>query len=209
MRLVIIPATPLLVRAAAGRVDPVAALRDVVREVLRDAVDHLPGVASGLPPGAAPAADVVVLGTGPTSRAGRLRPTLAAAGVADALLPVAAPRTAGAATRWEGVASPGPSVALLALADAGLDVVVRRVDVVELPTQAAHEEVAGAVRRVRHDATAERLLVVADHPGTGVDAVLATVLGEGRWSREVYEVAPGHEHLPSSYRVTVHRTVGP
>jgi hypothetical protein len=214
VRLVAIPATPLLVRVAAGRADPVAALREVVRDVLRDVLrDVVSDGAERVPDGV-----VVVLGTGPTTRTGRLRPTLAAAGIADAQLPidvrqpVLVPSPAGPGApevAWEGVASTGPSVALLALADAGLDIVARPVDVVEVSGDASDAQVAAAVRRMRGDGSGERLLVVADHPAAGVDAVLAVLLGAGSWTREVHEVPMRHDHLPASYRVTVHRTVGP
>ena len=96
-RLVVVPATPLLVRGVSGSVDALVGLRDVVRDVLvRELAD-----ARGA---------VVVLGTGATARAGRLRPTLGAVGVADGRIP-AVPAPAADPVAWDGTASTGPSVA--------------------------------------------------------------------------------------------------
>ncbi|MCL1871480.1 MAG: hypothetical protein FWF90_13845 [Promicromonosporaceae bacterium] len=185
--LVVIPATPLLLPGSAGRADPLAGLRDVVRDVVVSALDDAgPG-------------PVAVLGTGPVARAGRLRPTLAAAGIAD---PEPAPR----APVWEADAATGPSVALLVLADAGRDPASVPVDVVEVPGDAPTAVVLAAAQRLRSAA----LVVVADHPAPGVDAVLTELTAVGPWTSDVTDVPAHHEHLPATYRVTVHRrrTVG-
>ncbi|WP_425954355.1 hypothetical protein [Xylanimonas sp. McL0601] len=218
-RLVVVPATPLLVPGASGSVDALAGLRDVVRGVLARELADVDGA-------------VVVLGAGPTARAGRLRPTLGAAGIADGRAPRAtsegatttsAPGVAGPAGRdgavpWDGTASTGPSVALLALADAGVDLAARAVDVVEVPGEAPTAVVVAAADRLRSALSggrftwapsgadsADGLLVVADQPAPGVDAVLEELTAAAPWSEEVLDVPQRHEHLPASYRVTVRR----
>lgn len=192
---VVLPATPLLVRGASGAADPLAGLRDVVRKILLREL----GVASRL----------TVLGTGPGARAGCLRPSLAAAGVGDPRIPLLDDVTK-AGVAWDGVASTGPSVAALALADAGVDLTSQAVEVVEVPGEATGAVVAAAAAAVKARLGAPSdLLVVADHPAPGVDAVLEALLaGAGHsdgWDREQLELRQEHEHLPPSYRVSVYR----
>ncbi len=190
----VVPATPLLIRGASGRADALLEVRGAVREVL---ARELVGAGS-----------VAVLGLGPATRAGRLRPTLGAAGIADPLVPLlargaGAPAAAGSDDAWDGLASTGPSVALLALADAGLDLHRTPVDVVEVAAEAATGDVRAAVDRLQHAG----LLVVADHPAPGPDAVVEALTTVGPWTTDVTDVPQSHEHLPASYRVTVHRDV--
>ncbi|QAY70603.1 hypothetical protein [Xylanimonas protaetiae] len=192
-RVVVVPATPLLVRGASGRTDALAGVRAVVRDVL---VRELGDVLADAP--------VQVLGVGPTTRAGRLRPTLGAAGIADRQVPILAALD-DAATAWDGLASTGPSVALLALADAGTDLARRPVDVVELSPEASTAEVTAVVERLRH-LRDDALLVVADHPAPAVDAVVEALTAVGHWTTDVTDVPQRHEHLPPAYRVTVSRT---
>jgi hypothetical protein len=186
---VVVPATPLLVRGASGRADPLARVRDVVGDVLARELAAAGSATDG---------GVAVLGVGPTTRAARLRPTLAAAGIADRLVPDL--RDADEAA-WEGSASTGPSVALLVLAHAGLDPARTPVDVVEVPAEAATADVRAVVERLRR----ARLVVVADHPAPGVDAVIEALTAVAPRAADVTEVPQRHEHLPASYRVTVHR----
>ena len=206
---VVLPATPLLVRGAAGAADPLAAVRDAVREVLRGELGR-GGVRVG------------VLGTGPRERAGRLRPSLAAAGIAGFRVRLRDDEAADAGTAGlgpatsrrmtsasllpdlEGVAATGPSVALLALADAGVDLAASPVDVVEVPGEAPAAVVDAVVARLRAR-TGPDLLVVADHPAPGVDAVVAGLTAGPGWERADHDVPQEHEHLPPSYRVTVLR----
>ncbi len=191
--IVVVPATPLLVRGAAGAADPLADVRKTVREVLRRELDG--------------GGSVAVLGTGPTARAGRLRPTLGAAGVADAQVP--ALRAWGAAddVAWDGFAATGASVALLALADAGVDLAKQPVDVVEVPGEAPGAVVTSAVERLRArlGAASSDLLVVADHPAPGVDAVVEALTATEAWVEEQIVLPQEHEHLPPVYRVAVRR----
>jgi len=196
---VVIPATPLLVPGAAGAADPLAAVREVVREVLRG---ELPRSGSG------GGARAVVLGTGPAPRAGRLRPSLAAAGIADSVLGLADDDDEDVADAGgdggDGVAATGPSVALLALVGAGIDLAAEPVEVVEVPGDAPAGEVAAVAGRLRAP-SAPGLLVVADHPAPGVDAVLEALTADGGWEREEHELPQDHGHLPPSYRITVLR----
>ncbi|QAY62313.1 hypothetical protein ET495_02440 [Xylanimonas allomyrinae] len=198
--LVVVPATPLLAQGVSGGADALPGLRRTVRDVLSGEL----AVSRG---------GVAVLATGPTARAGRLRPSLAAVGVADAFVPLMSafgPR----GEDWDGIAAPGASVALLALGDAGLDVATCPVDVVEVPGEPATAAVLAATARIRATfddqavtSTAGGLLVVADQPAPGVDAVLERLLASGRWTHDVLDVHQRHEHLPGSYSVTVHRLV--
>ena len=189
----VVPATPLLIRGASGRADALLEVRGAVREVL---ARELVGAGS-----------VAVLGLGPATRAGRLRPTLGAAGIADRLVPLLAgiagtAGLAGSDDAWDGLASTGPSVALLALADAGLDLHRTPVDVVEVAAEAATGDVRAAVDRLQHAG-----LLVVDHPAPGPDAVVEALTAVGPWTTDVTDVPQSHEHLPASYRVTVHRDV--
>ena len=191
-----IPATPLLVPGAAGAADPLAAVRAAVRAVLLRELRRC---------GSDDGARACVLGTGPAARAGRLRPSLAAAGIADAVIGLGADGATGArSVGWEGVASPGPSVALLALAGAGVDLAGEGVEVVEVPGRAPAAVVAAVVARLRAP-SAPGLLVVADHPAPGVDAVVEALTADAAWSREETDLPQHHEHLPPSYRITVLR----
>ncbi|GAB2460143.1 hypothetical protein [Xylanimonas ulmi] len=200
--LVVVPATPLLVCGASGEGDAVPGLRDAVRSVLAREV--------------AQACAVAVLAHGPVARSGRLRPTLAGAGIADAHVPLARSLAGCADAAWDGWASTGASIALFALADAGLALAARAVDVVETPAQAPAATVRAAADRLLaalrgSPSAAARampgLIVVADQPSPGVDAVLAQVTAHGRWSHEARDAPARHEHLPGSYRVTVRRLV--
>ncbi|ACZ30282.1 hypothetical protein Xcel_1251 [Xylanimonas cellulosilytica DSM 15894] len=186
-RIVVVPATPLLVPGAAGSTDVLSGVRALVTDVLRREL--------------AAAGAVAVVGAGPTARAGRLRPTLADAGIADRLVPSLA-RLDDAGTPWEGRAATGASAALLALAAAGLDPAAHAVDVVELPAEAAPGDVRAAAARLAR--AADGLIVVADRPAPGVDAVVETLTAVGRWSTDVTDLPQQGEHLPASYRVTVH-----
>ncbi len=192
--IVVVPATPLLVRGAAGAADPLAAVRETVREVLRRELDG--------------GGQVSVLGSGPTARAGRLRPTLGAAGIADSQVPaLSATRERGDDVAWDGFAATGASVALLALADAGVDLANQPVDVVEVPGEAPGAVVTSAVERLRArlGAASSDLLVVADHPAPGVDAVVEALTATEAWVEEQIVLPQEHEHLPPVYRVAVRR----
>lgn len=215
-RAVVVPATPLLVPGAAGAADVLVAVRAQVRRAL--------GELAAAPGGPAPA----VLAHGPVLRAGRLRPSLAAAGVADRWVPLLARRPATGTgsdddgddgddgddrdDRDDGVAGVPASVALLALADAGLAAGVT----VEVPAAPGPEDVAAALAAV-----GDGPVVVAGGgvPGgpergpevlaPGVAAVLAALAAAGGWDAERTAVPARHEHLPETYVVTVHRGRAP
>ncbi|WP_159793313.1 hypothetical protein [Puerhibacterium puerhi] len=196
-RAVVVPATPLLVAGAAGEADVLVAVRAAVRRALRE-------LAAG---GATPA----VLAHGAVARAGSLRPSLAAAGVADRWVPLLAERpgaATGPAGGADGTAGVAASVALLALADAGLAAGVT----VEVPADAGADDVAAAA-----GALGAGPVVVAgggvpggadggpDALAPGVAAVLASLAAAGAWQAETAVVPAHHEHLPTAYHVTVYR----
>jgi hypothetical protein len=203
-RAVVVPATPLLVPGAAGAAEVLVAVRAEVRRALRE-------LAAAAPAGPAPA----VLAHGPVVRAGRLRPSLAAAGVADRWVPLLADRPAPRGDRHDdrdGVAGVPASVALLALADAGLGAGVT----VEVPAGVGPDDVGAALA-----ALGAGPVVVAGGgvPGgpdrdpealaPGVAAVLAALVAAAGWQAEPTAVPAHHEHLPAAYHVTVHRGPAP
>ncbi|PZR55419.1 hypothetical protein DNL40_03410 [Xylanimonas oleitrophica] len=197
---VVIPATPLLVPGAAGGAEVLGGTRTAVRAALAPWAG-----AAGRGRG------VAVLAAGCRARAGRLRPSLAGAGVADARVPLlASPATGlGAGERagerdvaWDGVAGTGASVALLALADAGLDLAAHPVDVVEVPADAAGPQRAALPAALDRLGAAD-VVVAADLPAPGVDAVLEE-LARG-WRCEEVVVTETGDHLPGRYRVQVRR----
>lgn len=192
VRAVILPATPLLVPGLAPglRADPLMAVRGAVRAELAELV------AGGRLP--------LVLAHGPTLRHGRMRPSLAAAGIGDRWLPGLS-----AATSWAdgAAAGTGASVALLALVDVLGD---RAADVETLEVPAAGSSLDGAVVDLLRGATG---LVVAgggvpggldDGPEALTDGIRAAlrVAGADAWHAEVQVFEQSHGHLPASYRVT-------
>ncbi|MFP3713627.1 hypothetical protein [Puerhibacterium sp. TATVAM-FAB25] len=202
VRAVVVPATPLLVPGAAGAAEVLVAVRAAVRRALRE-------LAAADPGGPAPA----VLAHGPVVRAGRLRPSLAAVGVADRWVPLLGERTAaGTGSGDDGVAGVPASVALLALADAGLAAGVT----VEVPAAAGPDDVAAAVAAL---GTGPVVVAGGGVPGgpergpaalaPGVAAVLAALAAAGGWEAGPTAVPAHHEHLPAAYHVTVHRGRAP
>lgn len=192
VRAVILPATPLLVPGLAPglRADPLMAIRDAVRAALADLV------AGGRLP--------LVLAHGPALRHGRMRPSLAGAGIGDRWLPGPS-----AATSWaDGApAGSGASVALLALADVLGD---RATDVETLEVPADCSSLDDGTADLLRGATG---LVVAgggapggldDGPDALPDGIRAALRAAGAdaWRAEVQVFEQSHGHLPPAYRVT-------
>ncbi|MBE1876413.1 hypothetical protein [Myceligenerans pegani] len=216
-RAVILPATALLVPGAAGVADPLAAVRLAACAALASLAEN------GRP---------MVLAHGPDDVRGPrlLKPSLAAAGIADRTLPD------DATAPWAGHdsrprAGTAASVALLclsmALGDRAADVLV-----LEVPAEPRSDGtgVSGAAatgpapdpERDPADAVAAHLasggtLVVAsggppgpataapgaaDEPAPGVAAVL-TAAGADSWTRDTRTFPQDHEHLPPEYWLTV------
>ena len=122
-RAVVLPATPLLVPGAGGEVDRLGDVRRAVDEVLDRLVSGPAATASG-------DGTLVVLAPVPRSghgRVGRLRPSLAGAGVADRWVPA----VAGWADAGAAAAHVPASVALVALR-AALDRAGRGADVADV-----------------------------------------------------------------------------
>jgi hypothetical protein len=192
VRAVILPATPLLVPGLAPglRADPLMAVRDAVRAALAELV------AGGRLP--------LVLAHGPALRHGRMRPSLAGAGIGDRWLPGPS-----AATSWaDGApAGTGASVALLALADVLGD---RATDVETLEVPADGSSLDDGAADLLRGATG---LVVAgggvpggldDGPDALTDGIRAALRAAGAdaWRAEVQVFEQSHGHLPPAYRVT-------
>lgn len=200
VRAVILPATPLLVPGLAPglRADPLTAVRDAVRAALAELV------AGGRLP--------LVLAHGPVLRHGRMRPSLAGAGIGDRWLPAPSTgsgRRLSAATSWADGASAGTgaSVALLALADVLGD---RTTDVETLEVPADGSSLDDGAADLLRDATG---LVVAgggapggldDGPDALTDGIRAALRAAGAdaWRAEVQVFEQAHGHLPPAYRVT-------
>ncbi|WP_419703126.1 hypothetical protein [Promicromonospora sp. NFX87] len=187
----ILPATPLLVPGLAPglRADPLTAVRGAVRAALAELV------AGGRLP--------LVLAHGPALRHGRMRPSLAGAGIGDRWLPgtSAAPSWADGAP-----AGTGASVALLALADV-LGDRAAGVETLEVPADSSLADGAAGLLR---GATG---LVVAgggvpggvdDGPEVLTDGIRAALRAAGAdaWHAEVQVFEQSHGHLPPAYRVT-------
>lgn len=170
---VILPPAPLLVPGVAGGTDVLRDVRDAVRAALASLT------AGGRLP--------LVVAEGPAPRRGRLRPSLASAGVADRWLRVPLPD--GGAWPWAAdlpVAGLGASVALLCLAQV-LGERVGAVETVELPDLGD----PAAVGHLRAGAT---VVVAADEVPPWLDGTAET------------RVLPQtHDHLPPEYRVTLVR----
>ncbi|MGI5190668.1 hypothetical protein ACQEVI_21195 [Promicromonospora sp. CA-289599] len=188
----ILPATPLLVPGLAPglRADPLMAVRGAVRAALAKLV-----TGGRLP---------LVLAHGPVFRHGRMRPSLAGAGIGDRWLPGAS-----AAGPWaDGApAGTGASVALLALADVLGD---RTTDVETLEVPDDGSSLDGGIADLLRGATG---LVVAgggvpggldDGPGALADGIRGALRAAGAdaWHAEVQVFGQSHGHLPSAYRVT-------
>jgi hypothetical protein len=192
--IVVVPATALLVRGAAGPSDPLADVRAAVH-----------GALGGVFATGFEGDQVAVLGVGFAARAGRLRPSLGAAGIADSVSPLLgrspADEQGDPEAAWDGIASVGASVALLAAWEAVPGLVHRPIDVVEVPSEAPQAVVLAAAERLREVG----LVVVADHPAPGVDAGVNEWTSVGHWYWETTEFAKEHEHLAASYWVKVAR----
>lgn len=146
----------------------------------------------------------LVLAHGPALRHGRMRPSLAGAGIGDRWLPDPA-----AAASWaDGApAGTGASVALLALADVLGD---RATDVETLEVPADGWSLDDGVAGLLRGATG---LVVAgggapggldDGPEALTDGIRAALRAAGAdaWHAEVRVFEQSHGHLPPAYRVT-------
>jgi hypothetical protein len=192
VRAVILPATPLLVPGLAPglRADPLMAVRGAVRAALAELV------AGGRLP--------LVLAHGPVLRHGRMRPSLAGAGIGDRWLP-----DPSAATSWaDGApAGTGASVALLALADVLGD---RAADVETLEVPADGSSLDDGAADLLRGASG---LVVAgggvpggpdDGPEALTDGIRAALRAAGAeaWHAEAQVFGQSHGHLPPAYRVT-------
>ncbi|MFC4629741.1 hypothetical protein ACFO6V_15955 [Promicromonospora alba] len=188
----ILPATPLLVPGLAPglRADPLMAVRGAVRAALAKLV------AGGRLP--------LVLAHGPALRHGRMRPSLAGAGIGGRWLP-----DPPAAASWaDGApAGTGASVALLALADVLGD---RATDVETLEVPADGWSLDDGVAGLLRGATG---LVVAgggapggldDGPEALTDGIRAALRAAGAdaWHAQVQVFEQSHGHLPPAYRVT-------
>jgi hypothetical protein len=192
VRAVILPATPLLVPGLAPglRADPLTAVRGAVRAALAELV-----TGGRLP---------LVLAHGHALRHGRLRPSLAGAGIGDRWLP----GTSAAASWADGApAGTGASVALLALADVLGD---RAADVETLEVPADGSSLDDGAASLLRSATG---LVVAgggvpggvdDRPEVLTDGIRAALRAAGAdaWHAEVQLFEQSHGHLPPAYRVT-------
>lgn len=192
VRAVILPATPLLVPGLAPglRADPLMAVRGAVRAALAELV------ARGRLP--------LVLSHGPALRHGRMRPSLAGAGIGDRWLPA----PSAAMSRADGApAGTGASVALLALADVLGD---RATGVETLEVPADSSSLDDGVADLLRGATG---LVVAgggapggqdDGPEALTDGIRAALrtAGADSWHAEVQVFEQSHDHLPPAYRVT-------
>ncbi|MEU4385281.1 hypothetical protein [Promicromonospora sp. NPDC023805] len=189
----ILPATPLLVPGLAPglRADPLMAVRGAVRAALAELV------AGGRLP--------LVLAHGPALRHGRMRPSLAGAGIGDRWLP-----DPSAAASWaDGApAGTGASVALLALADV-LGDRATDVETLEVPADGTSLD-GGGVADLLRGATG---LVVAgggapggvdDGPDALTDGIRAALRAAGAdaWRVDVQVFEQSHGHLPPAYRVT-------
>ncbi|GAA1732692.1 hypothetical protein GCM10009809_30170 [Isoptericola hypogeus] len=210
VRAVVVPATPLLVPGASGGARVLSATRDLVGAALGELVAH------ALRPGA-PAGLLVLASAGRQGargpvrsgrpRSGRLRPSLAGAGIADRWVPgVAAwPPSDEATYAPDDVAHVPASVALLCLAAAlearGAAGALAEVEVVEVPARLHAED--AEVLRLRLRAAAA--VVAADDDGPVV-GTLGDVAGRAGWIPEVRIAAEAHEHLQERYDVTVWRS---
>ncbi|WP_460701341.1 hypothetical protein [Myceligenerans halotolerans] len=214
-RAVILPATALLIPGAAGAADPLTQVRLA-------ACAALAGLAETGPP------LVLAPGPGPARGPRALRPSLAAAGIADAMLPddVPAPWAAHHARPPAGTAA---SVALFCL---GMALGQRAAGVLALevlaepaphPADETHATGSGVVHGdapdpgaavAAHLAAGGTLVVAAggppgaaaapwieDEPAPGVAAVLAAAGADG-WTRETRTFPQDHDHLPPDYRLT-------
>ncbi|MCB7137750.1 hypothetical protein [Cellulosimicrobium marinum] len=184
-RAVVLPATPLLVPGAAGRADVLVATRQDVLAALRPLVGH----------------DVVVLAAGSHGAGvvrGARRATLAAAGVADARLGDGwRPGPADAGQETSVAAGTGASVALLALAAAGVG---RPADLVELGGAVPPGEARAVGDALR---TGDAAVVVAADPRSAPLGHAVRALVDAAWSTD--EVTSPHPDGGPPYAVVVHR----
>lgn len=218
VRVVVVPATPLLVPGAAGGARVLGATRDLVAAALDellagalpDAVCHPASHLAGSTGGPrllvlAPAGRDGARGPGTTSsgrvRSGRLRPSLAGAGVDDRWLTRATPLAWGPGPRAQVPAS----VALLCLGAAldarGRGRLLSEVEVVEVPAEPSATD-QGLVRERLRRADA---VVAAGGDEPAVGAALEDVALQAGWAREVRSAAEMHEHLAGRYDVTLLR----
>ncbi|WP_123815050.1 hypothetical protein [Myceligenerans xiligouense] len=216
-RAVILPATALLVPGAAGVADPLAPVRLAACAALASLAEAGPPL-------------VLAHGSGPARGPEAFRPSLAAAGIADVMLPgdVPAPWAAHRARTPAGTAA---SVALLclgmALGEPAADVLA-----LEVPaeprrpgTDAPRSGTPGVVPDdpapragaavAAHLAAGGTLVVTSggapgpaaaaprgpDGLAPGVAAVLAAA-GADSWTRETRTFPQHHDHLPPEYRLT-------
>ncbi|WP_460751470.1 hypothetical protein [Myceligenerans cantabricum] len=212
LRAVILPATVLLVPGASGASDPLADVRLAVGAALA-------GLAQDGPP--------MVLAHGSSGARGPepLRPSLAAAGVADHMLPDgvlepwAVPAASAGARHDEtgrtarAEPSPAGTAASVALFCLGLALGDRAAEVPVLEVPARHA--AGTDLLARHLDTGGTLVVAAGAepgpaavapadpaaPAPGVAALLAAV-GADAWTTTTRTFARSHDHLPAEYRLT-------
>ncbi|WP_166846847.1 hypothetical protein [Isoptericola sp. BMS4] len=198
VRAVALPATPLLVRGAAGAEDVLTTTRERAATLLGRLLDDAGGardllVVAPLPRGATPPDDA-----GPAPR----RPSLAGAGIPDRWLPDLDgwPRA--------GAAHVPASVALLTL---GRALVARgepgrrgAVGVIELPADAPPSVVARAVASVR--AAAATVLAWSPGPSTQpVAEIAAALVAEAGWVPETTATVERGDHLPGRYELTAWR----
>lgn len=209
VRAVALPATPLLVRGAAGTEDVLVATRERADSLLGRLLDDAGGpgdllVVAPLPPGAA-----APEGGAPAPR----RPSLAGAGVPDRWLPDLDgwPRAAEAAHVPASVALLALGRALVARGEPGRRAAV---GVVELPADASPSAVARAVASVR--AAAATVLAwsptpstppsTPSTPSTSPVAEVAAALGaEAGWAPETTATVERGDHLPGRYELTAWR----